>query len=136
LIAQAPKAIATPRAGRFERDTQGAQGAENGEGEGPFVTPHHPHRDVEDFSDIQLDDPVAALQQQMAEMQRRLEAAEKRADDAERYSGGFGRMTGGFGRTSEMNSFNTDGRQVYKLHGPFRSVKTEAPAVNDARRMY
>ena len=41
-------------------------------------------------------------------------------------------MTGGFGRTSEMNSFNTDGRQVYKLHGPFRSVKTEAPAVNDA----
>ena len=68
-------------------------------------------------------------------MQRRLEAAEKRADDAERYSerysGGFGRMTGGFGRPSEMSSF-TDGRQVYKLHGPFRSVKTEAPAVNDA----
>ena len=68
----------------------------------------------------------------MAEMQRRLKAAEKRADDAERYSGGFGRMTGGFGRPSETNSFNTDGRQVYKLHGPFRSVKTEAPAVNDA----
>ena len=69
-------------------------------------------------------------------MQRRLEAAEKRADDAERYSerysGGFGRIPGGFGRPSETSSFNTDGRQVYKLHGPFRSMKTEAPTVHDA----
>ena len=69
-------------------------------------------------------------------MQRRLEAAEKRADDAERYSerysGGFGRIPGGFGRPSETSSFNTDGRQVYKLHGPLRSMKTEAPTVHDA----
>ena len=39
---------------------------------------------------------------------------------------------GGFGRPSDMSSFTADSRQVYKLHSPFRSMRTEAPAVKDA----